>query len=90
MVALRRPDGSLSGPWAASMIDEFRLAIPALDFVPDLSWEIELPHLLFGETTHWCYPVLITSIDPGDYSASMEAVNYDVRVFEDDNNFAPN
>ena len=89
VVALRRPDGSLSGPWAASMIDEFRLAIPALDFVPDLSWEIELPHLLFGETTRWCYPVLVTSIEPGDHSADVEAVNYDPRIYADDDNFAP-
>lgn len=89
VVALRRPDGSLSGPWAASRIDEFRLAIPALDFEPDLSWGIDPPHLLFGETTRWCYPVLITSIEPGDHSADVEAVNYDPRVYADDDNFAP-
>ena len=89
VVALRRPDGSLSGPWAASRIDEFRLAIPALDFAPDLSWGIDPPHLLFGETTRWCYPVLITSIEPGDHSADVEAVNYDPRVYADDDNFAP-
>ena len=89
VVALRRPDGSLSGPWAASRIDEFRLAIPALDFAPDLSWGIDPPHLLFGESTRWCYPVLITSIEPGDHSADVEAVNYDPRVYADDDNFAP-
>jgi hypothetical protein len=90
VVALRRPDGSLSGPWAASRVDDFRLAIPTLDFVPDLSWDIEPPHLLFGKSTRWCYPVLITSIEPGDHSADMEAVNYDPRVFADDDNFADN
>jgi hypothetical protein len=89
VVALRRPDGSLSGPWAASRVDDFRLAIPTLDFVPDLSWDIDPPHLLFGETTRWCYPVLITSIEPGDHSADVEAVNYDPRVYADDDNFAP-
>ncbi|MDI3391450.1 host specificity factor TipJ family phage tail protein [Pseudomonas sp. V98_8] len=89
VLALRRPDGSLSGPWAASRIDEFRLAIPALDFAPDLSWGIDPPHLLFGESTRWCYPVLITSIEPGDHSADVEAVNYDPRVYADDDNFAP-
>lgn len=89
VVALRLPDGSLSGPWAASRVDDFRLAIPTLDFVPDLSWDIDPPHLLFGETTRWCYPVLITSIEPGDHSADVEAVNYDPRVYADDDNFAP-
>ncbi|MGO4003178.1 host specificity factor TipJ family phage tail protein [Pseudomonas fluorescens] len=89
VVALRRPDGSLSGPWAASRVDDFRLAIPTLDFVPDLSWDIDPPHLLFGESTRWCYPVLITSIEPGDHSADVEAVNYDPRVYADDDNFAP-
>jgi hypothetical protein len=63
--------------------------VPSLDFEPDVSWDIEPPHLLFGETTRWCYPVLITSIAPGDYSADVEALNYDVRVYADDNNFAP-
>lgn len=90
VVGLRRPDGSVSGPWPATRVDDFRLTIPSLDFSPELSWEIEPPHLLFGESTRWCYPVLVTSIDPGDYSAEMEAVNYDVRVYADDNNFAPN
>ncbi|MFJ7884610.1 host specificity factor TipJ family phage tail protein [Pseudomonas sp. NPDC096917] len=89
VVALRRPDGSLSGPWAASRIDEFRLAIPSLDFEPGLSWDIDPPHLLFGESTRWCYPVLITSIEPGDHSADVEAVNYDPRIYADDDHFAP-
>lgn len=90
VVGLRRPDGTVSGPWPAKRVDDFRLTVLALDFSPDLSWEIEPPHLLFGEATRWCYPVLITSIQPGDYSADVEAVNYDVRVYADDNNFAPN
>lgn len=89
VIALRRPDGSLSGPWPASRITDYRIAVPSIDFDPDLSWDIEPPHLLFGTSTRWCYPVLITSIDPGDYSADMEAVNYDARVYADDNNFAP-
>jgi hypothetical protein len=89
VVGLRRPDGTVSGPWPATRVDDFRLTVPSLDFEPDVSWEIEPPHLLFGESTRWCYPVLITSIDPGDHSADVEAVNYDVRVYADDNNFAP-
>jgi hypothetical protein len=89
VVGLRRPDGTLSGPWAATRVDETRLTVASLDFEPDLSWDIEPPHLLFGTTTRWCYPVLIQSIAPDDYTADVEAVNYDVRVYADDDNFAP-
>lgn len=89
VVGLRRPDGSVSGPWPATRVDDYRLTVPLLDFEPDVSWEIEPPHLLFGETTRWCYPVLITSVNPGDYSADVEGVNYDARVYADDDNLAP-
>lgn len=89
VVALRRPDGSVSGPWPATKVDEYRVSVPLLDFVPDISWDIEPPHLLFGVSTQWCYPVLITSIEPGDHSADVEAVNYDPRVYVDDDKFAP-
>lgn len=89
VVGLRRPDGTVSGPWPATRVDDFTVSVPSLDFEPDVSWGIEPPHMLFGETTRWCYPVLITSIDPGDHSADVEAVNYDPRVYADDDNFAP-
>lgn len=89
VVGLRRPDGTLSGPWRATRVDETRLTVPGLDFEPDLSWDIEPPHLLFGTTTRWCYPILIESITPEDFTADVEAVNYDVRVYADDDNFAP-
>lgn len=89
VLAIRRPDGSISGPWATARLDDYRVVIPTIDFEPDLSLEILPPHLLFGVTTRWCYPVLITSIDPGDFGAEVEAVNYDARVYADDDNFAP-
>ncbi|HGY9636209.1 host specificity factor TipJ family phage tail protein [Pseudomonas plecoglossicida] len=89
VVGLRRPDGTLSGPWPATRVDETRLTVPQLDFVPDLSWSIEPPHLQFGTTTRWSYPILIGSIKYKDFTADVEAVNYDVRVYADDNNFAP-
>lgn len=89
VVGLRRPDGTLSGPWPATRVDETRLTVPQLDFVPDLSWDIEPPHLQFGTTTRWSYPILIDSIKYKDFTADVEAVNYDVRVYADDDNFAP-
>lgn len=91
VVALRKPDGTLSGPYAATRIDDKRLTIAEpLDFVPDLSLAIEPPHLLFGESTRWVYPALVTEISPrGSTGASISAVNYDERVYADDDGTAP-
>lgn len=87
VVGIRRPDGTLSGPYPATQIDECHLSITGLDFEPDTSWSIEPPHLLFGPLNRWSYPVLITGISPsGTEGASVEAINYDVRVYADDDN----
>ncbi len=84
---LRRPDGTVSGGYPASRIDDYRLSIPSIDFVPDVSWEIEPPHLLLGNP----YPALISSIDPNsNTAASIRAVNYDPRVYTFDDASAPN
>ncbi|EPH1096473.1 host specificity factor TipJ family phage tail protein [Pseudomonas aeruginosa] len=91
VVAIRRPDGTLSGPYSASRFDEYHLIVPSLDFTPDTSWDIEPPHLLFGTATRYAYPALISSIDPDGFSgASVQAVNYDERVYTYDNASAPN
>lgn len=90
MVAIRKPDGILSGPYVATRVDDFRLTIPSIDFVPDTSWQIEPPHLLFGTVNRWSYPVLISDISPsGNVGADVTATNYDVRVYADDDNEAP-
>jgi hypothetical protein len=90
VVSIRRKDGTLSGPYTATRIDDYRLSIPTLDFVPDTSWAVEPPHLLFGTLARSNYPVLITDISPsGQYGASVSAVGYDVRVYADDDNSPP-
>ena len=90
VVGIRRPDGTLSGPYAATRIDEYRLSITGLDFEPDTSWSIEPPHLLFGPVNRWSYPALITSISPsGTDGASVEAVNYAPEVYAYDNATPP-
>lgn len=87
-VMLRRPDGSVAGTYTATEIDEYTLRIDTpLDFTPDVSWDDaqDPPHVLFGQLTRLCYPVLITSISPnGLSSAEVEAVGYDARVYLDD------
>lgn len=90
MVAIRKPDGTVSGPYVATRVDDWRMTIPAIDFTPDVSWKIEPPHLQFGPATRWCYPVLITDVKPsGTSSVSVSAVNYDERVYLDDDNSPP-
>jgi hypothetical protein len=87
VVSIRRQDGTLSGPYTATRIDDYRLSIPSLDFVPDTTWTVEPPHLLFGPLNRSSYPVLITDISPsGQVGASVKAVNYDARVYADDDN----
>jgi len=91
VVALRKPDGILSGPYTATRIDDYRFTIPTpLDFVPDLSLAIEPPHILFGPLYRWNYPALIVDISPdGRSGVNVSGVNYDSRVYDDDNGFAP-
>lgn len=79
---VRREDGTSSGPYIATRVDDFHLSISGLDFPPDTTLDREPPHLLFGIG----YKVLITSISPnGTDSASVEAMTYDDRVYESDN-----
>lgn len=91
-VALRKPDGTLSGPYTPARIDDYRLSITTPDFNPSDSWDnnMEPPHLLFGPVVSWVYKVLVTSVSPsGVTEASVEAVGYDSRVYLDDDSLAP-
>ena len=83
---VRRADGSSSGPYIATKVDDFHLRISGLDFVPDTDLDIEPPHLLFGIG----YKVLITSISPSGLDAArVEAVAYNDQVYVNDNDQAP-
>ena len=89
-IALRRRDGSASGPYVATRIDDHRLTIPDLDFTPVLNSAMDAPVLQFGPKAKFCYPALIKEVNPsGTVSCSVTAVNYDERVYADDNNFPP-
>ena len=83
---MRREDGSSSGPYIATYVDDFHLSISGLDFFPDTSLDREPPHLLFGIG----YKVLITSISPnGTDSASVEAMAYNELVYASDDQTPP-
>src|SRR5690606_40665916 len=50
VIGLRRPDGTLSGPYHVSRVDDYTLQLSApLDFEPDLeTGTIEPTHVAFG------------------------------------------
>lgn len=87
-VMVRRPDGSVTGAYSATRVDDFTVSLSTtLDFTPDVSWDDaqDPPHVLFGPLTRICYPVLVTRVAPnGLSSAEIEAVGYDARVYLDD------
>ncbi|MNF70919.1 hypothetical protein D3C84_528500 [compost metagenome] len=82
LVSLRRQDGTLSGPYSAARIDDYRMMVSALDFTPDTSLALEPPHLIFGMP----YAALVTDVSPrGSTGARVSATNYDARVYAYDN-----
>jgi hypothetical protein len=86
LVSLRRQDGTLSGPYVASRIDDYRLTVSALDFMPDTTLALEPPHMIFGMP----YAAIVTDVSPkGTTGARVSATNYDERVYAYDNAFAP-
>ena len=86
VIALRRLDGSLSGPWPATFMDEYRVSVQSLDFDPEIIWGIEPPHLLFGPLNRWSYPTLVTVVNPSSGgNVTVEGMPYDARVYQYDN-----
>jgi hypothetical protein len=86
LVSLRRQDGTLSGPYPASRIDDYRMTVPGLDFTPDTSLTLEPPHMIFGMP----YAALVTDVSPrGSVGARVSAINYDPRVYAYDSTTAP-
>lgn len=91
IVAYRRPDGKMVGPFnAAPGSDEYevRAAVPAP--WPAITLSQELPHLYFGTADNFTFPALITAVNPrGSFEVSVTAVNYDPRVYASDNQLPP-
>lgn len=90
-VVVRRKDGTAAGPYVATRVDDRTFTIPTLDFVPQFHADGAMNSIIqFGHSDRWIYPALITEVKPkGTKSCSMQAVNYDVRMFADDDNFPP-
>ena len=87
---VRRLDGTASGPYTATRIDDRTFTVPSLDFTPVLGTAAQPPIIQFGHESRWIYPALITAVNPkGMRTCGMKAVNYDVRMYADDDNFPP-
>lgn len=93
ILALRKPDGKLSGPYVASKVNGSVNAVVIdkdLDFVPVLDGSMEPPYFMFGITNRWCNAVLITDIKPSSIDkVGVTAMLDDPRVYEDDDTPAP-
>jgi hypothetical protein len=91
-ISLRKPDGTLSGPYTctATTTENSVLLSTDLDFNPDCSGKMELALFQFGAANRWCLPALVTDVKPkGTDKVSVTAVNYDARVYADDDNLPP-
>ena len=92
ILALRKPDGSLSGPYNVIPGNaNNEIIIDAdLDFTPVLDGSIEPPLYMFGINNRWCNPVLIRDIKPSSTDqVSVTAELDDDRVYLDDDSLAP-
>lgn len=87
----RRPDGTLAGPFEASPGDnEYEVRCDLGTEWPDPDQRMEPPQFVFGPADRWAFSALIVDINPqGFESVSVEAVNYDPRLYLDDDNSPP-
>lgn len=90
VVAWRNPNGSVSGPYNATRVSETKLSVPNGTTMPTTTLSMEPPHLYFGVLDKWCFPAIIKSVRPqNELRVQIQAVNYDARVYADDNNQPP-
>jgi hypothetical protein len=85
-VGLRKPDGSLSGPYVATEVtgDPYAFEVAdALDFVPrfDLS-DGDRTAFLFGPGTTWCQDLVVTKVMPrSETEVELTCQPYDARIY---------
>jgi len=89
LIGVRKLDGTLSGPFTATQVDQYTARVDALDFTPVVDGPLEPPHILFGPASRWAYPTLITSSDPAKGNVAMKGMPYDARAYTYDDQFPP-
>ena len=91
VVSWRKANGQIAGPFPCSKVSDFYLlATIGAEPFPTINGTQEPPHLLFGTTTNYGYPAIVTKVAPsGRMDIAVEAVNYTDAVYAYDNATAP-
>ncbi len=91
VIAYRDEEGDLVGPFTATQGDTDYQIIADIPLPwPDVNARQEPPHVFFGTTEKWTFPALVQDVTPnGSERCSVQAVNYDGRVYDDDDNSPP-
>jgi len=87
-VGVRRPDGTLSGPYQCWPGGDSNIVVidKDLDFTPVFNGSHEPPYFMFGESEKWCLPVLVKEIKPqGAEKVRVLAYEYSDDVYQFDN-----
>lgn len=86
-VGIRTEEGLMDGPYVAYPGSSAFEILADLPILPDIVETQEPPHVLFGPSDRWTFPSLVTEIKPnGSNDVSVTAMNYDARVYADDDN----
>ena len=91
VVSWRKANGQIAGPFPCSKVSDFYLlATIGSEPLPIINGTQEPPHLLFGTSTEYGYPAIVTKVAPsGRMDIAVEAVNYTDAVYAYDNATAP-
>lgn len=92
-VAMRKPDGTKFGPVAFTPLGGDAFQVPEVpDFVPLTEQDPgAVPtQVFFGKLEELFWPVLLASVNPsGQFRANVEALGYDERVYQFDDQEPP-
>lgn len=91
VISWRKANGQIAGPFPCSKVSDFYLlATIGSEPLPTINGTQEPPHLLFGTSTEYGYPAIVTKVAPsGRFDIAVEAVNYSANVYAYDDATAP-
>lgn len=92
VVSWRKANGQIAGPFPCTKVNDFYiLATIGSEPLPTINGTQEPPHLLFGTSTEYGYPAIVTKVAPsGRFDIAVEAVNYNANVYDYDDALADN
>ena len=92
VVSWRKSNGKIAGPFPCTKVSDFYLlATIGTEPLPTINGTQEPPHLLFGTSTEYGYPAIVTKVAPsGRFDIAVEAVNYSANVYAYDDATADN